>query len=154
MVLVVVALLTATTACATGEANPVGAGVTTSTSTTVTPTSTTLPATMVSSTIPPVGSVPPELAGAWQGEHPSGDTINLHLRGTRWSLNAQGGIGVGGDLMVEGDTIIFVGVYECPGNFEYTWSIEGDRLRLTPRGDDPCPRGGLIQGVDFTLVSR
>ena len=143
-----VALTLLATAC--GGTGPEGSATTVSSQPDPTMT-TSAPTTTVPPTTTAVGSAPAELAGTWTGEHrDTGDGVSLGLNGTTWSLAWATAPGVGGDLLVDGDTITFSGVYECPGEFEYNWSIQDGVLTLTPIGEDPCPRGGILQKVVFT----
>ena len=142
-----VALTLLVAAC--GGTAPEGSATTVSSQPDTTMT-TSAPTTTLPPTTTAVGSVPAELAGTWTGEHrDTGDGVSLGLNGTTWSLAWATAPGVGGDLLVDGDTIVFSGVYECPGEFEYNWSIQDGELTLTPIGEDPCPRGGILQKVVF-----
>jgi hypothetical protein len=131
------------------------AGVAATTTTAPQGTTTVAPSTStIGPTTTAVGSVPAELAGTWTGEHPTnGEAVSLGLNGTTWSLAWAATPGVGGGLLVDGDTIVFSGVYECPGEFAYNWSIQNGELTLTPIGEDPCPRGSIINKVVFTRAA-
>jgi hypothetical protein len=114
-------------------------------------------------TVPLAGSVPPELTGTWRGQHPDGEVVTLSLRGVRYTMSiaGPGGADFGGDLVIDGDTLIIPATpdtgqgsspgSQCPIERRYTWSVDGDTLTLTEIAEDTCLTNGYLEGVVFTL---
>jgi hypothetical protein len=114
-------------------------------------------------TVALAGALPAELTGIWRASTPAGEVVSLSLRGTRWSMSvAQGGFtdDFGGDLVVDGDTILIPATPDsglgtsvggqCPIDRLYTWSVVGDLLTLTEIVEDTCVTMHFIPGIVYT----
>jgi hypothetical protein len=69
----------------------------------------------------------------------------------------------GGDLVVEGDTILIPATpdtgqgsaagSQCPIDRLYTWSVVGDQLTLTAVVEDTCLTRDYLAGIAYTKFS-